>query len=260
MTATAPNDAHDVIARLRAANPAELDSRRSHYPAARAALERILADASPDDAPPLSLARLRGRLPTRSARGLAAVGAMLIVGAGGALAATDPMNWWSAAPDRASYASTPSVVVATPSAVKIRCRIEAGGDAVCTPTSTLRRGLTYVRIGSIPRPQLTSAFSRRSLLAHVRAARAQGRISQTGAARLWTDIAAVPGSFFTTMAPAGRYGTFGIVSRTPAGKILVPPAGTPAFLVCQDAPGGRLSCRNLNGDSNAPVGAGVYAV
>lgn len=260
MTDTAPTDAHDMIARLRAANPAEFDLRRAHSPAARAALERILGDASPNGASPSSFVRLRGRLHTRSARGLAVLGAMLIVGAGGAVAATDPMNWWSAAPDQASYASNPSVQVATPTALWIRCQTEAGSDSVCTPTTTPRRGLTYVRIGSIPRPQPTSTFSRASLLAHVSSARAQNQISARGAARLRADIAAVPNSFFTTMELVDRYGTFGIMSRTASGKALVPPVGIPAFLVCKKAPAGRLSCRNVNGDKNAPIGAAVYAV
>jgi hypothetical protein len=261
MTDTAPpTDSHDVIARLRAANPAEPDSRRAQSSAARAALERILADSSPDDVSPSPLARLRGRLHTRSARGLAAVGATLIVGTGGALAATDPMGWWNTTPDQAYYATNPSVHVATPSAVKIRCRIEAGGNSICTPTSMLGQGLTYVRVGSVRKPQHVSLFTRRSFLAHVSAARAQGRISATSAVRLRADIAAVPDSFFTMMTFTADYGGFGIESRTASGKTLVPPAGTPAFLVCQDATAGGLTCRSLNGNTIAPVGAGVYAV
>jgi len=260
MNDTAHTKSHDVISRLRVANPVESDPHRAYSSAARVALERILADVSLDDVSPSPLARLRGRLNTRSARGLAAIGATLIVGVGGALAATDPMAWWSTAPDQAFYASNPSVHVATPAAVTVSCWTKAGGSYICTPTNVLRQGLTYVRLGSVRRPQHVSLFTRRSFLAHVNAARAQGRISAVDSARLRADIAAVPDSFFTMMTFTADYGGFGVMSRTTAGKALVPPAGTPAFLVCQDATAGGLSCRSLNGETNAPVGAGVYGV
>jgi hypothetical protein len=38
----------------------------------------------------------------------------------------------------------------------------------------------------------------------------------------------------------------------------VPPVGQPATLVCTDA-GRGLRCQDLNGDADAPVGAGVYS-
>jgi hypothetical protein len=68
-----------------------------------------------------------------------------------------------------------------------------------------------------------------------------------------SDLA--PASWIVT---SDRYGTSGSGSSNSHGQNLVPPPGQPNILVCQNA-GRGLSCRDLNGDLNAPIGAGVYA-
>ena len=68
----------------------------------------------------------------------------------------------------------------------------------------------------------------------------------------------MPDAFFTELRLAGQYGSYSSGGQTQNGRTRVPPAGQPATLVCTDA-GRGLSCQDLNGDADAPVGAGVYS-
>ena len=68
----------------------------------------------------------------------------------------------------------------------------------------------------------------------------------------------MPDGFFTELRVAGQYGTYGTGGETKNGRTRVPPVGQPATLVCTDA-GRGLSCQDLNGYADAPVGAGVYS-
>ena len=54
-----------------------------------------------------------------------------------------------------------------------------------------------------------------------------------------------------------HYGTYSGGGDTNNGRTRVPPVGQAETLVCTDA-GRLLSCQDLNGDADAPVGAGVY--
>lgn len=254
----------DPLARLRAANPAPVKPDQGRDPVAQAALKRIIAD--PHAAAPPSRRHGRSRTPRR----LALVLAVMVLGSGGALAATDPMGWWSANPTDAKYGANPAQHVPTPAAQEIRCR-PAGGvrfrcaaeRQVCGPTATggfrcvlTGTGMAYTKLAAIPRP-VGSLFSRRFLLAYITAALSKGTMSATEAAKFRGDLAHAPDSFFTEYRLASRFGTFGAESSNSRGQSAVPPPGEPNILVCENA-GRALSCQNLNGDLHAPIGAGIY--
>ncbi len=76
------------------------------------------------------------------------------------------------------------------------------------------------------------------------------------AAKFRADVAAVPDSFFTELRLASHFST--VSGGESSRGELVPPAGVPEYVICETA-GAALSCRNLNGDLNAPIGAEVYA-
>jgi hypothetical protein len=227
-----------TLARLRAANPALVREEDGRGPVAEAALTRILADheSGPEAARP---SRRRTR------RGLALVLAALVVGAGGAVAATDPFGWRSKNPDTAKFAVNPALRVRTPSAQQITCRPAPGGWR-CRPGGA---GQVYQRIDAIrgPARDLTRARFAAGISHNV----ADGAVTAAQAAKARADLASVPASFFTELEIASRYQTYG------GGNGRVPPPGVPEFMVCEDA-GRALACQDLNGDPSAPVGAGVY--
>jgi hypothetical protein len=254
----------DTLSRLRAANPARVDPDRGRDPIAQAALERIMSDPGTANAPGRRSRRIR------SPHRLAVVLAVMVLGAGGALAATDPLGWWSANPSEAQYGANPALQVATPSAQQIRCRRSATGGFRCTAqrqecgrTATAPfhcaltgRGLEYFKFGAIPRPA-GPLVNRAYFLTHIARAVSNGTISPAHAAKLRADLARVPDSFFVQYQLASRFGTYGDGTSNSRGQNLVPPADEPSILVCENA-GRALDCQNLNGDLNAPIGAGVY--
>lgn len=85
--------------------------------------------------------------------------------------------------------------------------------------------------------------------------RSDSPVARAALQRLRAALAAVPDSFFIKLRIASRFGTFG--AGPERGSELAPPAGVPVFLVCEQA-GSSLSCQNLDGDRDAPLGAGVY--
>jgi hypothetical protein len=252
----------DAITRLRAVNPAAVDPDLGRDPVAQASLQRILD--SPQTAPP-------ARRPLTSC-GLVLVLAVLVLGAGGALAATDPMGWWSSNSSEAHYRVNPEARVPTPVAQQIRCTAGGGGRLRCTPQQERcyqvgqrapycklsGTGLPYVKIDAISAPPSNSVFSRAGFTQAITKALAARTMTAAQAARFRADLARVPDAFFTELRLAGQYGSYGSGSETQNGRTRVPPAGQPATLVCTDA-GRGLSCHDLNGDADAPVGAGVYS-
>jgi hypothetical protein len=253
----------DAITRLRAVNPAAVDPDLGREPVAQASLQRIL-DSPPATTPP-------ARHPVTS-RGLVLVLAVLVLGVGGALAATDPMGWWSGNPSEAHYRVNPNARVPTPAAQQIRC-IAGGGERLhCTPEQERcyqvgqrapycrlsGRGMPYGKIDAIPAPPSNSVLSRAGFTKAIAKALAARRMTAAQAARFRDDLARVPDSFFAELRLAGQYGTYGSGGETNNGRTRVPPVGQPATLLCTDA-GRGLSCQDLNGDADAPVGAGVYS-
>jgi hypothetical protein len=266
-----PATPSDVLTRLRAANPAEVSPERAGEPIAQANLEQILNEPGPDAAPrPPRRAHRTAAPGRRSVPSLVIVLAIMVACAGGALAATDPFGWWSANRDEARYGSNPAVHVATPKAQNIRCQPNSDSHFTCTPEQYVCTGLStnhpscrlsgtgqaYDKIDAIHQPVATN-LSRASLLVFINRGLANHTITSSVAAKIHADLARVPDSFFTKFRIASRYGTYGSGSVSQGGRELVPPAGIPDILVCQEAQNG-LSCRDLNGDLNAPIGAGVY--
>ena len=254
----------DAMTRLRSLNPVVTDPDRGKEPCAQAALQRIL------DTPKPSSTSTRQRAMTP--RALVLVLAVLLVGVGGALAATDPMGWWSNSPDQAHYRVSPSIRVHTPTAQQLRCRPDGNGHFSCAAARTRcyqvgqrppfcklsGTGLPYLKIDTIHSPPRNSVLSRPGFEKAVARALAAGTMTAADAAKVRADLARVPDSFFTQMRLASRYGTYGVGGATRHGRTLVPPIGQPAMLACAGA-GRRVECQNINGDSNTPVGAGVYA-
>ncbi len=255
----------DTMARLRAANPVRVRRETGLDPLAQAALARIVADSATASPPPPTPLRLR------SSR-LLPVLLVLVLGAGGALAATDPLGWWSSNPGEAMYGANPATHVRTPSAQQIRCRRstnassflctaqreECGRDVAgrvrCVVTGD---GLAYTKIDAIRAPA-GSSFSRAHFLSLIAAAVTHGTMPATDATKFRADLARVPDSFFAEYRLASRYGAYASGSLNSRGQTLVPPPGEPNLLVCETF-GPGFSCQNLNGDLTAPVGAGVYS-
>jgi hypothetical protein len=255
---------HDAITRLRAVNPAAVDPGLGREPVAQAALQRIL-DSPPETAPPAA------RRPLTS-RGLVLVLAVVVLGVGGALAATDPMGWWSSNPSEVHYRVNPDARVPTPAAQQIRCTAGGGRRLRCTPQQERcyqvgqrapycklsGTGLAYQKIDAIPAPPSNSVLSRAGFTKAIAKALAARTMTAAQAARFRADLARVPDGFFTELRLAGQFGTYGSGGDTQTGKTLVPPVGQAATLVCTNV-GRGLSCQDLNGDADAPVGAGVYS-
>jgi hypothetical protein len=254
----------DTITGLRALNPVIAEPDRGKEPVAQAALQRILEASAPQ---PTSPPR-RGMTP----RGLVLVLAVLLVGVGGALAAADPMGWWSTNPSEAHYRVSTTVRVSTPTARQIRCRADGRGHFSCAaetdrcyqigqqpPFCKLSgRGLPYTKIDTIHARPRNSILSRAGFERAISKGLAARTMTEVQAAQIRSDLARVPDSFFTEMRLANRYGTYGAGGPTRHGKVLVPPAGQPTMLVCNQT-AARINCQNINGDTAAPIGAGVYA-
>ena len=232
----------DTIARVRAANPAPIDHDLGRSPVAQATLQRILSEPAPTAQPARRL--IRSRLP----RGGLGVGlAVLCIGGGGAVAATNPFGWWSNNPSSARYAVDAAVHVRTPTAQQVTCH-SGGAGFVCTPSGS---GQRYNLIDSVQLPGRLGRINRAGFINAIALGEARHRLTSAAATILRADVASVPNSFFAEFRLAAHYATIGGASNR------VPPPGVPEFLVCQDS-GSTLSCQNLNGDTHAPVGAGIY--
>ena len=240
----------DTIVRLRAANPASADEDLARSLHARAALERILNDPATESSsrPPDRVAR---RLRRARTRGPALVLTVVLAGGGAALAATDPLGWWSPNPGEALYGVNPAGDVQTPTLPQIGCRAGKSGEFHCIAA---RSGQRYRRIDVIRPP---SSLSRAKLSGYIARQVAAGKMGRAEAAKFRADLAVVPDSFFRKYQLASRFGTYGGGGVLGNGGTRVPPTGVPEFLACEKARAG-LSCQDLNGDQAAPVGAGVY--
>jgi hypothetical protein len=240
----------ETLARLRAANAVTVDEDRGHTVIAQAALQRILDEpvALTDSSLDNRAARRRRR---RSPRGLALVLAAVLVGGGAAFGATDPLGWWSTSRGEAKYGANPTAHVNTPAIQQISCRPGSLRELRCVAS---RFGQQYTRIDAIQPP---GSLSRTELSAYMAKRVAAGKMSAAEAIRFRADLAAVPDSFFSKYQLASRFGTYSGGGDTGNGQTLVPPAGVPEFLACEDA-GRALSCQDLNGDHSAPIGAAVY--
>jgi hypothetical protein len=245
-----PADQHDVLARLRAANPVAVKRDLGHSQHAQDTLQRILADTGAPERAPEHARRPRhaGR---RAPRGLAVALAMLVVGGGAAFASTDPLGWWSANPSEAKYGANPNRTVPTPRLRVVKCHALSSPRFSCSAGGS---GRTYTLIDRIRPPR---SLDRGKISAFIARALAAGRLTAGEAARLRADLAAVPDSFFRLLATESLVGTYGGSSLDANGRTLVPPVGVPEFLDCEGT-GTRLACRDVNGSESLAVGSGVY--
>jgi hypothetical protein len=157
-------------------------------------------------------------------------------------------------------------------AQQIRCTAGGGGRLRCTPQQQrcyqVRQraphcklsgtGLPYQKIAAIPAPPANSVLSRAGFTKAIAKALAARKMTATQAAQFRDDLARVTDGFFTELRLAEQYGTYASGSETKNSRTRVPPVGQPATVVCTDA-GRGLSCQDLNGDADAPIGAGVYS-
>jgi len=225
------------LARLARSNPVELDDDLGRQPAAQAVLSEILATKR----------AVPGR--TRrawSARAVTIAFASLLVGAGAAVAATDPFGLWrSSSPGTARYSVDPARHVATSTPSLIRCAAAGSAGSRCGAQVS---GQAYELIDRIQAPTaLTRGAMTAALLQRVRG----GQISTATQTGFRADLAAVSDAFFARLNEAMRFGTVG------GGGTSVPPRGVPLWLVCEPA-AATIACRDLNGDERAAVGSGVY--
>jgi hypothetical protein len=90
---------------------------------------------------------------------------------------------------------------------------------------------------------------------------ARGRLSARTVRRLDAELAAAPDSFRTHLNELWRFSTYSTTYATPPGQVVVFIAsGAPTLLVCEPHDLSAVECQNLNGDTHAPIGAGIYAV
>lgn len=233
-----------TLERLARACPARPDDTLGETPIARAALERILAtERGP----------ARRRRARRHGRRMAIVlVALLLLAVGGAVAATDPFGLFrSANPGSAIYGVDSSRHVTPPTVRSVGCPHATEQRFACGARLAGQRYALIDHVWSDP------TLTRTQMLAAVRKERRAGQISAAGAQRLDADIAAISDAFIAQFNLMAHFGTYS-VSFGSTGTGRVPPVGVPSLLVCETA-GPALSCRDMNGDDSAPVGAGIYA-
>ncbi len=236
------------LKRLAAANPVAIDERLGRSPGAQAQLARILATER--DAP-----RGRWRMPRRRVVGVL-IAATVLAGCGAVLRATDPFGFWrSSTPGTALFAVDPALHATAPKASEIGCRLTGGVTLAC---SAAAGGIRYRLIDRTFSPVTGGTLiARSSLLRIIDSGVAHRQLSATAARRLRLDIAAVPDAFFTALREMERFQSMQSGASAANGKALVPPADVPVLIVCQQQHA-AIGCRNLNGDEQAPIGAGIY--
>ena len=233
------------LTRLALGNPVPADDARGLAPMPQAQLARILA-APRDPAP--RVRRFRQRRMTVIVLAIALTGC-------GVFAAADPFGFWrSASPAMARFAVDPTHRVPTPAAAAIGCHRTGSASLACMAGAA---GLRYRLVDHVS-DAVPSSFSRSRLRRRVAVALADGAVTVAGAQRIEADIAAVPNSFFAAFRELGHFQTFETSFESSTGVALAPPAGVPAWIVCEQR-STTIACTSLNGDEHAPLGAGVYA-
>jgi hypothetical protein len=226
------------LERLARSNPIEVDDELGYRPDAQAVLAKILASER------ARAGRARRR---RRGRVLTVVFASLLVGAGAAVAATDPFGFWrSSSPDTALYGVNPSRQVHGSTPAVIRCAPTGSSAVRCGA------GLSGQAYQLVDRIQAPSALTRAAITRYLLQSVQRGQLSASGERRVRADLAAVSDTFLARLSEAMRFGTYGGGNGSS-----VPPPGVPMWLVCEPT-GTAIACRDLNGDEDAAVGGGVY--
>ena len=236
-----------TMSRLASANPVRADDELGRSPDAQATLRQILAeDRAPDRPAPAARRGVSG------SRRLVAVLAVLVLGAGTAVAATNPFGWWSRNPQTARYQTDLNRRVTPPTAKAVNCRPLTGGLFRC---GSQLSGRPYRLIDHVQGVH-SNPFSRSAITASVNQALQAGRITPAIANRIREDLTHVSDQYLTTLYTPHGYGSYGL-GQPDTGRGQVPPAGVPSFLACQMS-AGKIICRNLNGDQAALAGSGIY--
>jgi hypothetical protein len=234
------------LVRLSRANPAPVEEERGRSVDAQAALARILAT----ERAPASRRGVRWR---RHKVMILAFAALLIIG-GGAVAATDPLGIFrSPNPGSAIFGVDPNRHVTPPQVQQIDCPASGSHSLRCGPGLGGQRYELLDHVQSNGSQNLTRGRMQSALAQE----RRSGRLTAAGARRLAADIAALSDSDLAGLRALWRFGMMSTGPVIVGGRAVAPPPSVPALIVCQNA-GTALSCRDLNGDDNAPIGSGIY--
>lgn len=196
----------------------------------------------------------------RRRRRVAQLATVTVAGLGltaGALAATGDLGRWLSSADDPGQAGflidrartydgpTPALVSCAPDGSSIACEV-AGADAL--------RGRTFALAMTVDRPPSLAADDLRRLLGE---ARERGGAEPALLDRIERNLDTVPDEFFVNLQVLAQLGSFAIGVSDGTGA-LVPPPGVPMVVVCDEALGSALGCRDLRGARGVPAGAPIY--
>lgn len=243
MTAPSPPS----LVRLARANPAPVEAERGRSAHAKATLERILAtERGPSTGRAIRWRRRHKML-------VLSFAALLIIG-GGAVAATDPLGIFrSPNPGSALFSVDPNRHVTPPTEWQVSCPASRSAVPRCAPGLGGQRYQLLDNVESNGSQNLTRSRMQRALAQE----RRSGQLAAAAERRLLADLAAVSDSDLARLRELFSFGTLSTGPTTLRGHVVAPPPGVPELIVCEPA-GAALSCRDLNGDDNAPIGAGIY--
>ncbi len=235
------------LVRLARANPAPVEEERGRSADAQAALAQILATER--HPPPARASRWRRRHKTL----MLSFAALLIIG-GGAVAATDPLGIFrSPNPGSALYGVDLNRRVTPPEVQQIDCQAGPSHALHCGAGLGGQRYELLDHVRSNGSQNLTRSHMQKALAQE----RRSGQLTAAAERRLLADIAALSDSDLAGLREMLSFGTLSTGPIIVRGRAVAPPPGVPALIVCQRA-GTGLSCRDLNGDDGAPIGAGIY--
>lgn len=124
----------------------------------------------------------------------------------------------------------------------LSCRVGGGGDRV------------YDLLERVDRPP---SLTRQTVFELLATEEAAAHVSPDRAAEIRVLVLGVPDDFFEKVSTLLALQSIGASGTTVTGGELVPPAGVPLLVVCEQT-GEALSCRDLAGAGAVAVGAPVY--
>lgn len=182
--------------------------------------------------------------------------AALTTGAALAASAFDLLPWLDS-DDRAEarYSVDRSRAVGGSFPQEISCPAPTGRGAFACTAGREGRWVFMLLDRVTTQPELT----RESLLAVIAAAEDQGRVTPELARRVREQIAAVGDDFFESLGRLQQIQSVFAAEIVRPGVVRVPSGGIPPTVMCERA-GAELSCRDLAGSPNVPVGTPLYGI